>query len=968
MFKAIKLPEFRKLFWLLCPLILIACGGGSSPIPTQKAIQPEPTEVVLESISINDASSKLKVGETQQLSAIGTYSDQSTQELSGQVSWLSSDTDVFNVSESGLLSAISEGNASISASIENISNQTTAEAISLININLSPSNIKLALASSEQFIATGLYSDNSTEDLSNDVAWSSNTEDLATLTATGKLTTHAAGDASITASINSIQAKMSVTISPATLESISINSPGLLVAGISEQLIATGTFSDGSTQNITTELNWSIENENVGTIELQSGLLNPIQQGVTSINATNDLLSAAQEITISPAIIESIIITPSILTLAQGSQSKVNVTAFFSDHSHQDVTDQVSWASSDNTIAEVSLDDTAIKSHKKGNATITASLSGEYSNLALTVSDAELVSLAILPINTSLPNGLSQLFTANGLFTDGSVQNISSQVTWLSSNESVSTIDNNISSKGVANGLTLGETTITAILGDISRSTQLKVDNAQLNSIEIIPSNTTTAKGLTIQTKAIGRYSDKAQIDISEQVEWSSFDSNIANLSLGKAGQINSFEIGKTLISASLNGITGLGHVTISPATLQSITINGEKSTLPKGTQQTLIATGTYSDNSSHNISTQVTWQSSDNQVLTLDNTNTSSGLVRAIAPGQATVSASLSGIDGEKALSVSNAEIQSLSITVLTSSLNVYAETQASAIATYSDNSTKDVSQEVNWFSSHPEIASVDSDTSNKGLIRGISEGDISLSASFSDISSNFLALHVSQNPNTPSSLNIQLSPNVIINNEIDDTLLTVKLLPTTEDGVIEDGTLVTLTITEGDAIKTETAFTINGIASLTLTSNYNGLILVNASIDSGISSRTSLFSTDSFSNVIAKGAQSQPLYSENNNLLKNSIYAFYLRNLSNRPFDILAVAVTHTENGSEQHFIDSPFTDPELLSSGSLTSGEFTGFGYGLNDDLIDNTSLSIIYLLSDTKTATLFTPGVVFNTGNE
>lgn len=83
-----------------------------------------------------------------------------------------------------------------------------------------------------------------------------------------------------------------------------------------------------------------------------------------------------------------------------------------------------------------------------------------------------LVSIAVTPANPSIAIAGTQQFTATGTYSDSSTDNITTEVTWGSSNTSVATIDEN---GGDATALAEGTTTITASLGGISGSTTLTV-------------------------------------------------------------------------------------------------------------------------------------------------------------------------------------------------------------------------------------------------------------------------------------------------------------------------------------------------------------------------------------------------------------------------------------------------------------------------------------------------------------
>jgi hypothetical protein len=85
-----------------------------------------------------------------------------------------------------------------------------------------------------------------------------------------------------------------------------------------------------------------------------------------------------------------------------------------------------------------------------------------------------LQSISVMPGNHSAPVGNSFAFTADGTFSNGSTQALTSGLTWSSSNTTVATVD----STGNAKALATGTTTITVTDGGVSGSTTLTVTAA----------------------------------------------------------------------------------------------------------------------------------------------------------------------------------------------------------------------------------------------------------------------------------------------------------------------------------------------------------------------------------------------------------------------------------------------------------------------------------------------------------
>ncbi len=93
------------------------------------------------------------------------------------------------------------------------------QAAILSSIQITPSDIDLALGLTQQFTATGSFSDGSAQDLTNLVTWVSSSPLVVKINSNGLAMTVGAGASSITAAAGSVTAHASVLITPATLES-----------------------------------------------------------------------------------------------------------------------------------------------------------------------------------------------------------------------------------------------------------------------------------------------------------------------------------------------------------------------------------------------------------------------------------------------------------------------------------------------------------------------------------------------------------------------------------------------------------------------------------------------------------------------------------------------------------------------------------------------------------------------------
>lgn len=169
----------------------------------------------------------------------------------------------------------------------------------------------------------------------------------------------------------------------------------------------------------------------------------------------------------------SISVTPVAPSIGAGLQQRFTAVGTFSDGSSENLASAL-WTSSALNVAAVSGDTTnpgVVASAAQGTATITASAAGASGLATLTVTVPTLVSITLSPSEDTLPLGATQQFTATGVYSDGSTQDLTSIATWSSS----ASVVTEINSSGVAAGLFQGTATIQASFGSVNASTTLTV-------------------------------------------------------------------------------------------------------------------------------------------------------------------------------------------------------------------------------------------------------------------------------------------------------------------------------------------------------------------------------------------------------------------------------------------------------------------------------------------------------------
>ncbi len=187
---------------------------------------------------------------------------------------------------------------------------------------------------------------------------------------------------------------------------------------------------------------------------------------------------------------------------------------------------------------------------------------------------------------------------------------------------------------------------------------------------------------------------------------------------------------GSTMISATLGAVSASTMLTVTSAALVSIEVTPTNPSIAKGLNQALHATGIYTDNSTHDLTSAVTWSSSAAGVAIGQQRTGFEWGGRGASPGSTTITATLGGISGSTNLTVTAATLVSLGVTPANPSIAKGLKSQFTAIGTYTDNSTQNLTAQVQWSSSDPTVATVSNASGYDGLGVGINPGSVTITA----------------------------------------------------------------------------------------------------------------------------------------------------------------------------------------------------------------------------------------------
>src|SRR5208282_6916520 len=225
-----------------------------------------------------------------------------TQNLTASVVWQTSPSTVATITTNGKVTGVGQGVAQVSAVYQGVMGSTavTVGQPALLSITVSPNSSSLPVGESEQFTATGNFTDGTTQNLTQSATWTSSEPTVASVSSSGWVATNAVGTDMISATAGSVVGSASLTVTSAVVVALNIvPTTSTMVLESNDQFQAIGTYSNGTTQNMTGNVAWSSTQPNIASVST-GGLVIANQVGSTTILAETSDLTASASLTVTP--------------------------------------------------------------------------------------------------------------------------------------------------------------------------------------------------------------------------------------------------------------------------------------------------------------------------------------------------------------------------------------------------------------------------------------------------------------------------------------------------------------------------------------------------------------------------------------------------------------------------------------------------------------------------------------------
>jgi len=619
-------------------------------------------EPVLTEIKIYPEDITLPKNEEQIFTGIGIYTDKHQEFITAQLKWESSDTTKAKFttdSRTGVLMGDDEGNITITvsgktktldgkASTIDITQTTSVEVLDKKPISLSilPEMINLPLGRTQQYTATLKYADDTFEDVTAKVSWSSSVTETATIVhvnnkvfAVSKaqnltptvITAHLYGLTDITHLTVTEHVLDKIEITDEADEDKAINSLNMQHGDI-VYLRALGTFSDytlkgNKIEDITTESNWVSEDNDIAKIvpKVDSHIygVRGMKVGSTFVSASHSGITRTIRVTVTKDNIDRLVVIPSDTFVKVNNIKQFQAIGVWEETDGvpytQVVTDLVNWTATNGSVdAHGAITPTVTT--KNTPITVTATYLQVSDKASLSVYESDLLAVDIIAPATSLAKGRTMQLTSTMKFAGISSWINNPVIRWESSSDLIE-----ISDTGQITAVTdkdeIGDVTIKAFAHNIFGEITITILERALDFITIYPeSESLTLNEEDVNFTAFGNYSDGTIKDVTtlEATKWISSDPQVATLYEKSKGRIKASSVGKSMISVSYQNITETRNLSVVKPGLDRIEIEPSSPKVPVGYSLQLSATGFWNDGYTQVLTAQSKWSLTDSTVATI--------------------------------------------------------------------------------------------------------------------------------------------------------------------------------------------------------------------------------------------------------------------------------------------------------------------------------------------------------------
>jgi len=626
------------------------------------------------------------------------------------VTWAADDPSLVDLSATGRVVGLRPGKTTITAECGGVSGRAalivTPEKVA--SLRISPETVEMMEGDSVHLAAVPL-SARGRELSGRSILWESGGAEVAEVEEGGLLWGIRPGSAILTARCEGKEASARVTVTLAPVLALDLLPATVSLAqGDSIRLHAIPRGREGRELGHR-PVSWSSSRGSVVEVD-EEGLVRAVEEGEATVAAQCQGLEASARVAVLPAPVASVELPEPSITLGMG-ESRTLVPVLKGRDGRVLKERPMAWSSSRPEVLRVGPDG-GLTALAEGAAVVTVEVDGVSRTLSVTVSPEPVDVLQISPPVLDLEEGEEVQLAASPCGKAGRVLSGRS-LAWRSEDPSIASV----SEGGSLLARSPGAVRVTVSCEGKASSAEVTVRPAVVGSVEVTPEQASLPVGGVGAFSGVVR-SEKGRVILGRTLSWSSSDSEVAQVS--DEGRVRPLGTGTAIITASCEGLRASATLSVVPEGVASLRLGPAPATLATGDVLELRCrvVGTTGRELPDR---KVRWTSSAPEVASA----TASGKVRALSPGDVSITAACEGREAALALKVTPPPVASVRIFPDGPSL-FPGESVTLRVSLEDERGRELAGRTVSWSSSNPKVARVD----DNGRLEAVDSGTARVSA----------------------------------------------------------------------------------------------------------------------------------------------------------------------------------------------------------------------------------------------
>lgn len=542
------------------------------------------------------------------------------------------------------------------------------------------------------------------------ITWTTSDSNVATVDANGKVTATGAGKATITASYGEWSGTCEITVPVIAMTGIQMAESEMTLTKAEAKKLQVNYAPENTTDP--RDVEWSSSDEKVA--DVVDGTVLGVNAGAATITAKVGNYTATCKVTVEEIPITGIEVGESKFSIQPKTSKKLTYTVLPSNTT-EDTTATVVSTNTGVVTATVNASGITLKGVAEGEADVIVRVGGYSSACHVTVAKVNTTDFEFKETPESLNLGSSKSVSLN--FQPVASPDDRGDVEWTSSDGGIVTLSKTTGYSNTLKAVGEGKATITATLGEISKSFQVEVKTIPLESISLESEKIEAYVGKYTSVQLAVK---PANTTDSKTVKWTSSDPEVLNVtSTSTYGSFTAKKAGTVTLTAQVGNFSTSCTVVVQEVpTVESIQMEAAETEV--GVGKTISLGVRVSPSDSDYTSNKMRWSSEDTDIATVGASN---GRLTGVKPGTTTVTATYDGrLKTTCKVTVAEYPVESVIFTEDSATIQGIGTTKSLGVTVSPSGYTEDIAVEAT--SSDPEVVTVKSASAKSVSVVSAGEG----------------------------------------------------------------------------------------------------------------------------------------------------------------------------------------------------------------------------------------------------